>query len=196
MKKLILLCPVLMGITFTALGQAPHQDGEALIAPSLVMRVIDGKVKLFRSNEEQQDNGVSQQHRLVYDSDLSEAVGGDPIYRLTDEDKGNPEPEIHLSDWGANGDTQVFSTTEYRTVPGSQGSVAIRPPLTKEEERDIIDTMADYASAQALAAAEAFCKSKSAMKPAAIGIVANAMAIQVHVTWSVDQACAVEQNSD
>lgn len=193
--KWLLALPLALSMTAATIA-AEQEQKEVGLPPdtsNLIMHVTEaGEVELYEAETAAQEPAG----RLVYDPALTEAIGDEPIYRLITDEPEVPGSAMTLPGYDWNDPQVIYHSTGYRYVPGSQGSVEPGQRLTAEEQRTIIDTLAEYASSQAIAAADAFCNSQNAMRPESVSITAGGTPLQVSVTWSVDQACQDGQAED
>lgn len=188
------LLAIPLALTMTAEPSAAEQEQQEIGPPpdpsNLIMQVTEeGEVELFEAQSAVPDAAG----HLVFDKQLTEAIGDEPIYRLITDESAAPGSVMTFPGDEWSDPEVIYHSTGYRIVPGSQGSIAPGQKLTAEEQRTIIDTLAEYASSQAIAAANAFCNSQNAMRPESVIITAGGTPLQVSVTWSVDQACQVGQ---
>lgn len=162
-------------------GQGTESDATANIPSNLIMGVTpDGEVQFYKYVEPlviPQEPTTEEPKAYIHYSAASNL----------------PDENIYLSAQPMALSSQLYQPPEgYRSVPGAQGSYE---PITEEEEADIIESLARYATEQAHEAAKSLC-GMGAIRPESVSFTVGASPLQATVGWSVDDACGTGQGGE
>lgn len=164
-----------------AYGQESESNTAKTIAPNLIMGVTpEGEVQFYKYVEPlviPQEPTTEEPKAYIHYS------AGSSL----------PDENVYLAAQPMALSSQLYQPPEgYRSVPGAQGSYE---PITEEEEADIIESLARYATEQAHEAAKSLC-GMGAIRPESVSFTVGASPLQATVGWSVDDACGTGQGGE